>query len=178
MPSRDDVQYAMETTRVLMAPDRRIDTFGDTRFEFLLLSELMDEAGRIRIRTGDIEAVRPRLVRPEAYRNVEFDGFDDEARERLDRMIEKMRQSGQDMAFLNYGFRFARGQVTEELLTDSLDDVRERLLDRARAEGNPARAVIEGVDDVWEVSVVKFTLDMIMASLPINRFDFQRRGLL
>jgi hypothetical protein len=52
------------------------------------------------------------------------------------------------------------------------------VLDRARDDGNPAQAVIEGVDDAWEVSVVKFTLDMIMASLPINRFDFQRRGLL
>jgi hypothetical protein len=178
MPSPDDVQYAMETTRVLMTPDRRIDTFGDTRFDFLLLSELMDEAGRIRIRSGNIEAVRPRLIRPDAYRDLEFEGFDEQARERIDRMIEKMRQSGQDMAFLNYGFRFARGKVTEELLSDSIDNVRERLLGRAREEGNPAQAVIEGVDDAWEVSVVKFTFDMILASLPINQFDLKRRGLL
>src|SRR6187402_3313764 len=42
MHSPDNIQYALETTRVLLEPDRRIDTFGDTRFEFQLLSELMD----------------------------------------------------------------------------------------------------------------------------------------
>ena len=41
--SRDDIRYAAEMTRVVYEPDRRIDTFGDTRFNFLLLSELMDE---------------------------------------------------------------------------------------------------------------------------------------
>lgn len=178
MHSPDDVQYAMETTRVLRAPDRRIDTFGDTRFEFLLLSELMDRTGEIRIRSGDIEAVRPRLVKPDAYQGLEFEGFDDKARGRIERMIEKMREEGKDMAFLNYGFRFARGKVSEEVVHDPMEQVRDRVLEEARLEGNPAQAVIEGVDDAWEVSVVKFTLDMIMASLPINRFDFQRRGLL
>ena len=40
--SPDDIQYALETTEVLHEPDRRIDTFGDTRFEFRMISELMD----------------------------------------------------------------------------------------------------------------------------------------
>ena len=32
--SRDDIRYAAEMTRVVYEPDRRIDTFGDTRFNF------------------------------------------------------------------------------------------------------------------------------------------------
>ena len=44
MPSEFDFQYAMENTRVLHEPDRRIDTFGSTQFEFQLVSELMDAA--------------------------------------------------------------------------------------------------------------------------------------
>jgi PAS domain-containing protein len=178
MHSPDDVQYAMETTRVLREPDRRIDTFGDTRFEFLLLSELMDRAGQVRVRRGGVEAVKPRIVKPDGYSDVELEGFGDKARERFERMIEKLRASGQDLAFLNYGFRFRTGEVREELLHETLDDVRERLLEEARLEGNPAQAIIEGVDDAWEVSVIKFTLEMIGHSLPINRFDLQRRGLL
>ncbi|BCX49189.1 conserved hypothetical protein [Haloferula helveola] len=178
MHSPDDVQYAMETTRVLLEPDRRIDTFGDTRFEFLLLSELMDRTGEIRIRSGDVEAVRPRLVKPDAYSELELEGFDPTAKERIERMVEKMKSEGKDMAFLNYGFRFARSAVSEEIVHDPIEQVRERVLEDARQRGNPAQAVIEGVDDAWEVSVVKFALDMIMHSIPINRFDFQRRGLL
>ena len=43
--SRDNFLYAMETSRVLHEPDRRIATFGETRFEFQLISELMDRIG-------------------------------------------------------------------------------------------------------------------------------------
>ena len=53
-----------------------------------------------------------------------------------------------------------------------------RVLDEARHAGNPAQAVIEGVDDAWEVSILKFSFEMIQRSWAINRFDFQRRGLL
>lgn len=178
MHSRDDIQYAMETTRVLLEPDRRIDTFGDTRFEFVLLSELMDEVGRTRIRSGELEALRPRLVKPDGYSDIELEGFDPAARERFEALVRKMREQGQDLAFLNYGFRFRRSDVSEEMVHERLDAVRDRVVADVRQRGNPAQAVIEGVDDAWEVSIFKFTFEMIRSSWAINRFDFQRRGLL
>ena len=178
MHSPDNIQYAMEATRVLMEPDRRIDTFGETRFEFQLLSELMDSTGKIRIRTGEVEALKPQIVRPNGYSEIELEGFDDKARERFDALVEKLRAQGQDMAFLNYGFRFKRGQVTEEIVHDTMEVVRDRVMEDARIRGNPARAIIEGVDDAWEVSIFKFSFEMIVRSWAINRFDFQRRGLL
>lgn len=58
--SRDDIRYAAEMTRVVYEPDRRIDTFGDTRFNFLLLSELMDEVNVVRVRSGWVEAEKPK----------------------------------------------------------------------------------------------------------------------
>ncbi|BCU75679.1 hypothetical protein [Luteolibacter sp. LG18] len=178
MHSPDDIQYAIETTRVLREPDRRIDTFGETRFEFQLLSELMDRAGEVRIRTGHLEAMRPRIMRPEAYREIELEGFNDNARKRLDAMMEKLRAEGKDLAFLQYGFQFRRSQVTEEIVHDSIEAVRDRVLEDIRRTGNPARAVIEGVDDAWEVSLFKFSFEMILRSQAINAFDFKRRGLL
>src|SRR6476660_5066338 len=99
MHSPDDIQYALETTRVLREPDRRIDTFGETRFEFQLMSELMDRSGEVRIRSGEVEAMRPRILRPEAYREIELEGFDDNARRRLDSLVERLRSEGKDLAF-------------------------------------------------------------------------------
>ena len=145
MHSQDDIHYALETTRVLHEPDRRIDTFGETRFEFQLISELMDSTSEVRIRTGEVEAQRPRILRPEAYREIEFEGFNPSARARFDKMVEKFRAEGKDLAFLQYGFQFRRGQVHEEIIHDSIDAVRERVLEDLRHSGNPARAVIEGV---------------------------------
>ena len=67
--SYDDISYAMESTRVLHEPDRRIDTFGSTNFEFSLVSELMDSVDVVRVREGRIEAERPRILKPEGYEN-------------------------------------------------------------------------------------------------------------
>jgi hypothetical protein len=40
------------------------------------------------------------------------------------------------------------------------------------------QAIIQGVDDTWEISLLKFTVEMIAKSRGINLFDFKRRGLL
>lgn len=178
MHSQDNIHYALETTRVLREPDHRIQTFGETRFEFQLISELMDRVGEVRIRTGEVEAQRPRILRPEAFREIEFEGFNDSARARFEKMVEKFRAEGKDLAFLQYGFQFRRGEVHEEIVHDSMDAVRERVLEDIRRSGDPSRAVIEGVDDAWEVCILKFSFEMIMRSHEINAFDFKRRGLI
>ncbi|MBJ7255944.1 MAG: hypothetical protein JHD00_01675 [Akkermansiaceae bacterium] len=178
MHSQDDIHYALETTKVLREPDRRIDTFGETRFEFQLISELMDRSGEVRIRTGEVEAMRPRILRPTAYNEVELEGFDSSARARFDKLVSKLRDEGRDLAFLQYGFQFKRGQVHEEIIHDTLDSVRERVMDDIRRSGNPSRAIIEGVDDAWEICILKFSFEMILRSHEINAFDFKRRGLI
>lgn len=174
MYSQDDIQYALETTSILYEPDRRIDTFGNTRFEFQLLSELMDSVGKVRIRSGEVEASRPTIIRPEAYEGMEFEGFGDDAR----RFQEWLQQRGEGLALMKYGFQFRRGNVREELVHDSLEDVRGRVLEDARRQGNPMRAVLEGVDDAWEISLLRFAVEMIEKSHGINVFDFRRKGLL
>ncbi len=174
----DDIQYAMETARVLREPDWRIETFGETKFEFQLLSELMDDTSQVRVRSGELEAMRPRLIKPEAFRQIELEGFDERARQRLDAVVERLRSSGHNLAFLQYGFHFRRGHVHEEIVHEPLVNVRERLLEDVKISGNPALAVIEGTDDAWEVCLFKFAFEMIIRSQNINTFDFKRRGLL
>lgn len=78
--SRDDIRYAAEMTRVVYEPDRRIDTFGDTRFNFLLLSELMDEVNVVRVRSGWVEAEKPKIIRPSIYNEISTEGFSGEAK--------------------------------------------------------------------------------------------------
>ena len=53
---QDDIEYAIENTQVILAPERQIATFGNTSFEFHLISELMDRVDQVRIRTGRIDA--------------------------------------------------------------------------------------------------------------------------
>lgn len=82
------------------------------------------------------------------------------------------------LTLLEYGFRFKRSEVSEEILHEPLDSVRGRLLDQVRNGEDTFMSLIEGVDDAWEVSLLKFTVEMIQKSHEINIFDFKRKGLL
>lgn len=174
MPTEFDIQYALEMTSVLHEPDRRIDTFGSTQFEFLLVAELMDAVSTVRVRSGRIEAERPVILRPEGFSGFDFEGFGPEARVFGD----WLQQHAHRLAFLKYGFTFRQKEMTEEIVHEPIEAVCGRLVEETRASGNPMRAVIQGVDDAWEVCLLKFTVEMIERSHGINLFDFKRRGLL
>lgn len=172
--SPDSIQYAMETARLLHEPDRRIDTFGATRFKFTMLSEPMDSVGQVRIRQGEMEAQKPQIIRPEGMQGVELDGFQEKAGE----FIDWLKANKLEPVFFQYGFVFKRSHVTEGLLHDNMETVRDRVLTDVKATGDPMLAVMEGVDDAWEVCLLKFAIDMIGKSSDINMFDFKRKGLL
>jgi len=174
MHNLDDIQYAIENSQILREPDRRIDTFGSTRFKFTAISELMDQVGQVRVRTGEVEAQKPAIIKPQAYNSVELEGFDEKAREYL----EWLKSKGKEPVFFQYGFQFRRLNDTEEIIHDHFENVKDRVLEQARATDDPMMAVLEGVDDTWEICLLKFAVDMIDKSREINEFDFRRRGLI
>ena len=104
--SFDDIAYAMETTHVFLEPDRRIDTFGTTNFEFALLTEPMDEVGQVRIREGRVEAERPKILRPGGYEDLMFEGFGEQA----EAFADWFRQFG-NVNLVKYGFNFAKHHI-------------------------------------------------------------------
>jgi hypothetical protein len=176
MFSQQDIEYAAENTRVLHEPDRRIDTFGSTRFEFQLVSELMDRVNTTRIRTGQIIAEKPLIVRPdpEQVANFDFEGFGPQG----EAFGEFLRANLHKLALLRYGFRFQMQEMQESILHEPIEDICGKLQEEIRRSNNPMRAIILGVDEGWEISLLKFTVEMIEKSHKINLFDFKRRGLL
>lgn len=175
MPGASEIDYALAQTKVLYVPDRRIDTFGDTRFNFRLISEPMDSVGCCRIRSGWVEASRPRILRPADLQGIEIEGFSAEA----SRFFEWMKAHGASLpALFRYGFRFSRTEVSEELVQCDVREVADRVVQEALSSGDSYRAVVLAVDDAWEVSLLRFTIEMIQQSHEINIFDFKRRGML
>ena len=174
MPDQVDIQYAMEHTRVLREPDHRIDTFGNSKFHFIILSEMMDEVGKVILRSGTVEAQKPRIIKPTLYSTVELEGFDDKAQGLLD----WLKKNNIEPVYFQYGFNFKRTQVSTETITGSYDTVKAQLLDKVRAEDDPMMVVMESIEDTWEIGLLKFSIDMIQKSLEINHFDFKRKGLI
>lgn len=174
MPTEFDISYALEQTHVIYEPDRRIDTFGTTQFHFQLVSELMDSVGAVRVREGLIQADKPMILRPEGMGDFDFEGFGPQA----EAFGSWLKQNLERLAILKYGFNFRKNDVSEHVVHEPMEEVCGKLVTEARQSGNPMRAIIRGVDDVWEVCLLKFTVEMIEKSQGINLFDFKRRGLL
>src|SRR6266446_6258847 len=171
---KDDFDYAIENTQVIVAPERQIATFGSTSFNFYLISELMDRANQVRIRNGKIQAERPQILTPEHYCRLLLEGFGEKAQ----RYADQLREQARNIAVLRYGFQFRKTDVTEQTLRDSIDAVINRTKRRVEKENEPLSAVIQGVDDAWEVCLLKFTIDMIERSSGGNFGDFRKLGLI
>ena len=164
----------MENTRVLHEPDRRIDTFGTTQFEFQLVSELMDTANVTRVRNGRIQAEKPLILKPNSVDEWNFEGFGAEGQA----FGQWVKDNLKNLAILRYGFNFTRTEVNEQVVHEPFQAVCDKLMQEQRASGNPMRAIIQGVDNTWEISLLRFFFEMIERSQNINLFDFKRRGLL
>ena len=174
MISEDSFQYAIENTKVVFAPDRRIDTFGSTNFRFHLITELMDRVGVIRVRDGRIEAERPQIMAPGHYARLMLEGFGEEARNFADWLENRPEKP----AVLKYGFSFRKMDVVENIVHGSADEAADRIRAGISPSDEPLSAIIQGVDDAWEVCLLKFTIDLVQQSAGGNMTDFRRRGLL
>jgi hypothetical protein len=159
---------------VIVAPEQQIATFGHTSFKFYLISELMDRVDQVRIRNGKIHAERPQILAPEHYSRLLLEGFGEKAQ----RYVDQLRERVHDIAVLRYGFEFRKTDVTEETLRDSIDAVISRTKRQVENENELLSAVIHGVDDAWEVCLLKFTIDLIERSSGGNLGDFRKRGLI
>jgi hypothetical protein len=134
----------------------------------------MDHVDQVRIRNGKIHAERPQILTPEHYSNLLLEGFGEKAQHYVDQLRERLR----NIAVLRYGFQFRKTDVTEETLRDSIDAVINRTKRHVENANEPLSAVIQGVDDAWEVCLLKFTIDMIERSSGGNIGDFRKRGLI
>ena len=172
--TKDDFDYAIENTHVIVAPERQIATFGTTSFDFYLISELMDRVDQVRIRNGKIHAERPQILTPEHYCRLLLAGFGEKA----ERYIERLREHARNVAVLRYGFQFRKTDLSEQTLRDSVDAVINRTKRNVERKDESLSAVIHGVDDAWEVCLLKFTIDLVERSSGGNLGDFRKRGLI
>lgn len=174
MLSDDSFQFAIESTRVVRAPERLIETFGTTTFRFFLITELMDSVNQVRVRDGRLHAERPTIITPGYIQRQLLEGFGEKAQEFLGWLQDHSR----DLAILKYGFQFKKTDISEEVVHCPIEDVVGRLNEEVVRRADPMSAIIQGVDEGWEVCLLKFASDMIQQSAPENMGEWKRRGLI
>ena len=165
--------YAAEATEILHAPSRALETFGTTSVNYHLLAELEDYPGKIRVREGRLQASKPELITPERYVKDEFEGFGELAQLYYD----FLKQHEDSLKILKYGYRLKQESFSEQIVTDSMEAVAARVIDEVKSENRPFDVVIKGVDDPWDVCLMRFFWMHTNASVAKNMADFKNAGM-
>lgn len=173
MAQRDDIWYAVNTTRVIHSPEQMLETFGTTTIRYHLISELMDEVNQVRVRAGSLYSERPQIITPSHIASQLLDGFGEKARE----YAEWLHSNGEIIRILKYGLHFRKEKMDEKLLTGPINEIAEKVRGEVLNNNETFSAVVIGADELWEVSLLKFVVDYIQQSAPANLQDLSTRAL-
>ena len=168
-----DRWYAAKSARFLVEPSHRLETFGNTLVNYHLVSELPDHPGKIRVREGRLEAHQPLVITPH-FSQIEAEGFGDEAKAYLD----FLKENEQHLRILQYGYHLKSDKFSEQIVTDRLSVVTERVKDEVIASNDKFAAVVQCVDEPWDVALVELWLREVNRSAGGNIKELQQKGKL
>ncbi len=172
----ETIRQVAEQTAVLRAPKQSLATFGITSIAYYLLTEpvysdLLGENRETVIRHGKMTAERPQIVTPFYLLNL-FRGFE-HGEEYAQYLAEAY---GASSPGLMYSYRHELEDTS--IVSDSIATVAGRLADELEESGQNLAAVIQGVDHLWDVSLMKFMFEMTVSSLGHNVTELAQGGLL
>jgi len=168
-----DFWYAVNNTELISTPTSRLETFGETIVNYYLVSELMDDIDKVRIREGHLKALKPEIITPQALGQIDLDDFGSEAR----KYGEWLRDNASELRILQYGFRLEKRELKEYVVSDHLQNVLDRVEREVKAQDDPFSAVLLGVDDPWEVCLLKLMVELVQHSANANIQDIQKLAL-
>ena len=171
----EEIRKAISQTEVLRYPKQSLSTFGQTIIDYYLLSSpIYDEANKNEetvIREGKVSAERPRIVTP--YFLSRIQGFSENAKRYLDFII---RYHGSHTPGLLYSYKNETRELS--IVSENLESVAGRLKENMEKQGHQLSAIVKGVDQFWDISLIKFISDLTENSLKSNVAELDKRGLL
>ena len=173
-PKDDRIGYAIENTHVLRVPKQNLSTFGTTNVRYFLLTKpaysgVLDSSDDTVIREGRVISERPRVVTPGYLLNLE--GFADGARDYFERLIS---EQGPNVPGILYHYR--NEQENLNIVSGTVLSVMDKI--EKDVGDDPLVGIIRGIDELWDVSLLKFIHDLTSRSLEGNVRDLQGSGLL
>jgi len=168
MEPDEKIRYAIDNTRVIRPPRQQLATFGSTNVYYYMVTGLMDELNIVR--EGRVIAARPKIVTPSYLVNVE--GFSSTARRYLQMIAE---QNPHEPGIL-YSYKNETGEmnIVSQPEAALLEKINRMIDDRS----DPLTAIIKGVEEMWDVSLLKFTYELTSGSLYHNYSELHSRGRL
>ncbi|MDI3547459.1 MAG: hypothetical protein PWR10_1111 [Halanaerobiales bacterium] len=172
MNSRERIKYALEETEILKFPGNLISTFKPTTLHYYVLAEpaylevFKNEGPETKIREGRITWEKPKLLTPGYL--LQMEGFSEEARKAL----QILARQHPDMAGLLYRMRYKKESQRTVTVSRTIKDTFRRLKDELKEKDDFLTVIIKGVDELWDVSLMKFIQELIVKSAYQSQFPY------
>lgn len=174
--SEGDWARAIERSWVVRFPKQHLDTFGSTNIAYYVVTEpiyqeLAPDNREGVIRTGRVIAERPAVITPTYIMNLQ--GFSPEA---YSYFRHEAQQSGPNSPGILYQYRNESDKT--DIVGGEPSEIAHRISSDLDSRKEDLSVVMVGVDELWDVALLKFVYDFTSSSIAGNVQDFNARGML
>jgi hypothetical protein len=143
--------YAINNTEIVLVPSQNLETFGTTMLNYTLISQDMDNPTKTKVRKGKMLACKPQIIMPHMYINTILEGFGEEA----EQYVKWLEQNEKELKIIQYGYNLKQEAFSEYEITDNIETVVERARKEIEESRDKLMALVVGVDQPWDVSLLK-----------------------
>jgi hypothetical protein len=165
------IKYAIENTEVLKKPDKLLSTFESTTVHYYMLTIpfYIEFEGKVPesetiIREGKITWQKPKLITP--YYILRMEGFSEEAKQ----AFQILTSDNADIAMMFYKLKFVKDYDRMEIVSNSIKEVSRKIKEDIKKRKDPFCTIIKGIDEYWDVSLMKFVYDLATSSAYLSQF--------
>ena len=172
---RGDIRVLFDRVRVERPVHYTLFTFGDSELEYYLVVDSEEPKQPVHVARGQVTVSRPTIITPGG--NPEMVGFFEE----MGASYEDMARSAVFMMSRTAAFenvRLSNRIGKRETMSDSVEEVVEKLGKRLDAEDEDRVAILSAPHGLGPVAVLKYTTEQIGRSTPGNIKELQEKGLL
>lgn len=164
-----NINQIINNTRILRLPEHRLATFGITRIYYYFMSSIGAE--KTKVREGTVISQRPKIIAPEEYENI-FEGFGKQASKYAQAIFQL---TGADFRILEYRFKNDSNEVNT--VNEPFSIVLKKINNRIDKKEDKLSAIIKGLDSAWQLSLMKFIVDITVKSSSSNITELEEKGM-
>ena len=167
---------AVERSWIARFPKQHLATFGTSNIEYYVVTEpiyqdIDSEKQEGVVRTGKVISQKPAVVTPTYVMNVK--GFSSEAYEYF---RETARTVGPNSPGILYQYKNEVSKM--DIVGGTPSQIAQKISKDLDARQEDMSVVMVGVDELWDVALLKFIYEFTSSSIAGNVQEFQSRGML
>jgi hypothetical protein len=140
------------------------------------LDEFPDEGPETKVREGKITWEKPKLLTPDYMINMS--GFSGEAKEAM----QMIASDNPDLAGLLYKMNYRKESISTFTISRELEKAEAEIRDKIDQDDDKddnLTVIIKGVDELWDVSLMKFIQNLVVKSAYKSQLpDYEEKGFL